>query len=261
VLSGGRFVIGLGSQVKRIINDRFSMPFDRPAKRMAEYVQAMRTVWAQNRGEDASFEGEIWKVTHPGLGKPFEQPEEDPGVFVAAIGPLMTQAAATYADGIHGHPFTSIPYIRNDVLPRVEDALEEAGRSRDEFTVSTGIILAISEDRETAIREAKGQIGFYGTTPNYQGVFASYGDEQLTSDLRKAWKADDRYGALVETVPDEAVERYAVAGTPDEVRDKLDEYEDLVDNLVLGGAWYQVPMERLAENVWLIMRTFGESSS
>lgn len=259
VLTGGRFAIGLGSQVKRIINDRFSMDFDRPAKRMAEYVQAMRTVWAQNRGEDASFEGEIWKVTHPGLGQPFETPDEDPRVFVAAVGPLMTKAAATYGDGIHGHPFTSIPYLENDVVPKVEEALEEAGRSRDEFTLSTGIILSISEDRETAIREAKQQIGFYGTTPNYKGVFASYGDEELTGRLREAWKADDRLEALIATVPDEAVERYAVAGTPDEVRDQLAPYEELVDNLILGGAWYKVPPERLAENLWLILRTFGSS--
>jgi probable F420-dependent oxidoreductase len=261
VLTRGRFVIGLGSQVRRIINDRFSMPFESPAKRMAEYVQAMRTVWAQNRGEDASFEGDIWKVTHPGLGRPFETPDEDPEIFVAAVGPLMTAAAATHADGIHGHPFTSIPYLRDDVLPKIEDALEEAGRSRNEFTVSTGIILSISEDRETAIREAKGQIGFYGTTPNYKGVFASYGDEDLTDRLREAWKAEDRYEALIATVPDEAVERYAVAGTPDEVRDQLGEYEELVDNLVLGPAWYQVRMERAAESLWQIMRTFGDAEA
>ncbi len=258
VLTGGRFVIGLGSQVRRIIQDRFSAEFDQPAKRMAEYVQAMRTVWAMNRGEDASFEGDIWKVVHPGLGTPFEAPDEDPQVFVAAVGPLMTKAAATYADGIHGHPFTAIPYLDEQVLPRIEEALDEADRERDGFTVAQGVIMSIADDRETAVRDAKQQIGFYGTTPNYKGVFESHGDGELTSRLREAWKADDRLEALVATVPDEAVERYAVVGTPDEVRDQLAEYERRVDHLVLGPAWYQVAPQRMAENLWAILETFGD---
>jgi probable F420-dependent oxidoreductase len=257
VLTGGRFRIGLGSQVRRIIVDRFSADFDRPARRMAEYVQAMRTVWAMNRGEDARFEGEIYRVVHAGLGRPFEGTDlDDPAVYVAAVGPLMTKAAATRADGMLGHPFTSLPYLEDDVVARVEAALDEAGRAREEFTLAQGVILCIAEDRAVAVREAKQQIGFYGTTPNYKPVFASYGDEGLLSDLRVAWKKRD-LDALVAAVPDEAVERYAVAGTPDEVRDRLGAYADRVDHLILGGAWYKVPPQRLAENFWAILETFG----
>jgi probable F420-dependent oxidoreductase len=211
IVTGGRFRIGLGSQVKRIIEDRFSSDFSRPAKRMAEYVQAMRAVWAMNRGDETGFEGEIYKVVHPGLGRPFEGADlDDPEVYVAAVGPLMTKAAATNADGMLGHPFTSLKYLGDDVVPRVEEALSEAGKPRAQFTLAQGVILCVSDDRETAVREAKQQIGFYGTTPNYKPVFASYGDEQLLDDLREAWRAKD-LDTLVEAVPDRAVERYAVA--------------------------------------------------
>jgi alkanesulfonate monooxygenase SsuD/methylene tetrahydromethanopterin reductase-like flavin-dependent oxidoreductase (luciferase family) len=170
----------------------------------------------------------------------------------------MTRAAASYADGLLGHPFTSERYLTGDVLPRVEEALAEAGRDRAGFTVAQGVILCIADDRAVAVREAKQQIGFYGTTPNYQGVFASYGDEELTGRLRQVWK-DTRQDidALVAAVPDEAVERYAVAGTPDEVTDKLAAIERHVDHLILGGAWYKVPPPRLAENLWAILETFG----
>lgn len=256
-LTGGRFIVGLGSQVRRIIEDRFSSDFDHPAKRMAEYVQAMRTVWAMNQGEDASFEGDIYRVVHPGLGAPFDRRTPVPRVYVAAVGPLMTKAAATHADGMLGHPFTSVAYLEDDVVPRIASALEEAGRARDEFTLCQGVILCIAEDREVAIREAKGQIGFYGTTPNYKPVFESYGDGELTARLREAWKQEDRLEALVAAVPDEAVERYAIAGTPDEVRERIRPYAELVDHLILGGAWYRVPPERLAENFWLTLQTFG----
>jgi probable F420-dependent oxidoreductase len=258
-LSGDRFVVGLGSQVRRIIEERFSAEFDRPAKRMAEYVQAMRTVWAMERGEDVTFDGEIYRVLRPGLGgKGKASDRKRPRVYVAAVGPLMTKAAASYADGILGHPFTSDRYLTDDVLPRVDEALADAGRDRSDFTVAQGVILCIADDRAVAVREAKQQIAFYGTTPNYQGVFASYGDEELTSQLRQVWKDTGQdLDALVAAVPDEAVERYAVAGTPDEVRDRLAAIEQHVDHLILGGAWYKVPPQRLAENLWAILETFS----
>jgi probable F420-dependent oxidoreductase len=258
-LTSDRFIVGLGSQVKRIIEERFSAAFDRPAKRMAEYVQAMQTVWRMERGEDVTFDGEIYRVLRPGLGgRGKAHDRELPRAYVAAVGPLMTRAAATHADGILGHPFTSDRYLADDVLPRIDEALSEAGRDRGEFTVCSGVILAISDDRETAVREAKQQIAFYGTTPNYQPVFDSYGDGELTGRLREVFKRDPKdLDALVAAVPDEAVERYAVAGTPDEVRDRLPALERHVDHIILGGPWYGVPVERLAENLWAILETFG----
>jgi probable F420-dependent oxidoreductase len=258
-LSGDRFVVGLGSQVKRIIEDRFSSAFDQPAKRMAEYVQAMQTVWRMERGEDVTFDGDLYHVLRPGLGGRGRAHDRTlPRVYVAAVGPLMTKAAAAHADGLLGHPFTSERYLTDDVLPRVEQALAAAGRSREDFTVCQGVILTIADDREVAVREAKQQIAFYGTTPNYQGVFASYGDEALTGRLRDVWATTRQdLDALVAAVPDEAVERYAIAGTPDEVKDRLADYERHVDHLILGGAWYKVPMSRMAENLWAILETFG----
>jgi probable F420-dependent oxidoreductase len=260
-LTGDRFVVGLGSQVKRIIEERFSAEFDRPATRMAEYVQAMQTVWRMERGEDVTFDGEIYRVLRPGLGgkgRAFDR--KLPRVYVAAVGPLMTKAAAGYADGLLGHPFTSDRYLTGDVLPRVDAALADAGRDRADFQVCQGVILCIAEDREVAVRDAKQQIAFYGTTPNYQGVFESYGDGQLTDQLRAVWKDTGQdIDAMVAAVPDEAVERYAIAGTPDEVRDRIGAIEAHVDHLVLGGAWYKVRPERMAENLWAILDTFGTS--
>ncbi len=260
-LTGDRFVVGLGSQVKRIIEERFSAEFDRPAKRMAEYVQAMQTVWRMERGEDVTFDGEIYRVLRPGLGgRGRAHDRKLPRVYVAAVGPLMTKAAASHADGLLGHPFTSDRYLTDDVIPRVDAALAEAGRDRSEFRICQGVILCIADDREVAIRDAKQQIAFYGTTPNYQGVFDSYGDGQLTDQLRAVWKDTGQdIDALVAAVPDEAVERYAIAGTPAEVRDRIGAIEDHVDHLVLGGAWYKVRPERMAENLWAILETFGSA--
>jgi probable F420-dependent oxidoreductase len=258
-LSDDRFVVGLGSQVRRIVEERFSADFDHPAKRMGEYVQAMRAVWAMERGEMSPFRGDIYRVLRPGLqGLGHATERAVPRVHVAAVGPLMTKAAATHADGILGHPFTSDRYLADDVVPGVEAALDDAGRSRDEFTIATGVILCVSDDRDQAIREAKQQIAFYGTTPNYKGVFASYGDEHLTGELASVFtKTRQDIDAMVAAVPDEAVERYAVAGTPGEVRPQIEALASHVDHLILGGAWYQVSPQRMAENLWAIVETFG----
>jgi len=261
-LSGGRFIVGLGSQVKRIIQDRFSSDFDQPAKRMAEYVQAMQTVWRIERGEDVTFEGEIYRVLRPGLAGPGRAADRAlPRTYVAAVGPLMTAAAATHADGILGHPFTSLRYLTDGVLPRIDEALEAAGRSRDEFTIAQGLILCIAEDREVARREAAAQIAFYGTTPNYLPVFASYGDEHLLDEYRRVFVSSGKDpAAMAAAVSDEVIDRYAVAGTPDEVRDRIAEFSGHLDHLILGGAWYGVPQERMAENLWAILETFGRST-
>jgi len=260
-LSSDRFVVGLGSQVKRIIEERFSSAFDRPAKRMEEYVEAMRTVWRMERGEDVRFDGEIYQVVRPGLTGPGSATERLlPRVYVAAVGPLMTRAAAAHADGIMGHPFTCDRYLTTDVLPRIDEELEAAGRSRDEFAVTQGVIACVSDDRDTAIREAKQQIAFYGTTPNYRAVFAAYGDEELTDQLRRVFKESrGDPEAMADAVPDEAVDRYAVAGRPDEVVDKLAAIEAHVDHVILGGAWYRVPRARMDENLAAVLEVFGRA--
>ena len=219
----------------------------------------MKTVWHIERGEDVTFDGDLYRVLRPGLAGPGRAAERAlPRVYVAAVGPLMTAAAATHSDGILGHPFTSLRYLTEGVLPRIDEALETSGRPRDAFTVAQGLILCIAEDREVARREAATQIAFYGTTPNYLPVFAAHGDEHLMDEYRRVFVASGRDAdAMAAAVSDEIIDRYAVAGTPDEVRDRVAEFAGHLDHLILGGAWYQVPQQRMAENLWAILETFG----
>ncbi len=259
-LSGGRFTIGLGSQVKRIIEDRFGVDFRPAAQRMREYVEAMRTTWDMHTGRSGdSYEGELYQVRHAGVtgvgyAKGTELP--DPPVYVAGVGPLMVGGAAAVADGLLGHPFTSDRYIETVVHERIEAGLEEAGRDRSEFSLSQGLIVAVSDDPQEAREWAKQQIAFYGTTPNYKAVFATYGDEHLMDPLRDQFKKDKRdIEALRALVPEEAVDRYAVAGTPDEVRDRIADLDarGLADHWVIGGPWYRMSMEDLGRNAMATM--------
>ena len=260
-LSGNRFTLGLGSQVKRIITDRFGVPFDPAAARMREYVQAVRATWAYHRGEeDATFEGAHYRVAHPGVtgGGQARGSDLDIPVYVAGVGPLMVAAAAAVADGLLGHPFTSDRYIAEVVQQRIAEGLDAADRDRADFTLAQGVMVAVSEDRRQAREWCKQQIAFYGTTPNYQPVFDSYGDGHLTDRLRAVFKADPRdVEALRAAVPEEAVDRYAVAGTADEVRDRLTAMAPLADHWVIGGPWYRMGMEQLGANLVATMEAMA----
>lgn len=260
-LSGNRFTMGLGSQVKRIVTDRFGVEFSPAAARMQEYVQAMRATWAFHRGEDdPAFNGEHYHVRHPGVtgggaaaGSDIRIP-----VYVAAVGPLMVAGAAAVADGILGHPFTSDRYIATVVHERIEEGLAAADRSRENFTLAQGVMVAVSEDGRQAREWAKQQIAFYGTTPNYKPVFESYGDGYLTDNLRSVFKTDRMdVRALRAAVPEEAVDRYAVAGTAEEVRDRLAAMDHLADHWVVGGPWYLMTPEDTKANLGLTMEALA----
>ncbi len=260
-LSGNRFTLGLGSQVRRIVEDRFGVDFRPAAARMREYVQAVRAAWAFHRGEDdAAFEGEHYHVRHPGVtgGGAGRDADITIPIYVAAVGPLMVEAATAAADGILGHPFTSDRYIETVVHERIADGLAAAGRDRSDFTLAQGVMIAVSEDGQQAREWCKQQIAFYGTTPNYKGVFDSYGDGHLTDELRAVFARDKRdVDALRAAVPDEAVDRYAVAGTPDEVRDRFDSMAHLADHWIIGGPWYRMGMEAMGANVMATLEALG----
>lgn len=231
-LTGGRFVLGLGSQVRRIVEERFSAEFSPPAARMAEYLRAVRAVWETAAGEHTTFEGDYFRVTMPGAYRSGDPVASIPRLHLAAVGPLMTKVATRHADGLMGHPFTSAAYLEQRMIPRIESGLREAGRSRADFSLCVGLIVSVDEDREAARRRAATQVGFYGTTPNYRDVFEVGGHGWLTDRLRDAFRSGGP-DALAAVIPDEVLDEHAIACTPDELGPRLTPYRELADRLVL----------------------------
>ena len=231
-LSDGRFVLGLGSQVRAIVEEGFAAPFAPPAARMAEYLQVVRATFATLRGKPTTVDGDHYRVTRPA---PYAVPDPArpaPPVLLAAVGPLMTRTAAAHADGLVGHPFTTPVFVTDVLRPRVDRALEAAGRDRAAFQLTTGVIIDVDDDRTAARRRARTQVAFYGTTPNYREVFAVNGNEGLLDDARAAMR-EGGIGALHEAIPDDRLDAYALAGTPEEVRERLPAWRGLVDHLIL----------------------------
>ena len=220
-LSGGRFILGLGSQVKAHVERRFSMPWGKPVTRMREMVLAIKTIWdSWQTGEKLNFEGEYYQHT---LMSPVFAPQPNPygvpKIFIAGVGPVMTELAGEVAEGYFVHPFNTAKSLGELSLAAVSRGLEKAGKSREDFSVSVQVVTATGlndEELEGSIAAARNQIGFYASTPAYLPILKCHGWEGLQEDANTLVRKGD-WGGLANLINDDILNTFAVVGTPSEV--------------------------------------------
>jgi len=236
-LSGGRFVLGLGSQIKPHITKRFSMPWSHPAARMREYVMALRAIWASwEDGTPLDFRGDFY--THTLMTPMFDQgPSEHgpPKVFVAAVGPAMTRVAGEVADGLMAHGFTTPAYFRDVTMAHLADGLAAAGRSRADVEVTVPLMMVVDgPGREKSLQATRMQLGFYGSTPAYRPVLEHHGWGDLGDELNRLSKAGD-WVAMGEAIDDEVLETFAIVADRDDIAAAVRErFGGLVDRVQTG---------------------------
>jgi len=232
--SKGRFILGLGSQIKAHIEKRFSMEWSHPAARMRELILAMRAIWRTwDERVPLEFRGEFYRHT---LMTPFFDPGPNPygppKVFLAAVGEMMTEVAGEVADGIIIHGFTTERYVREVTMPAIERGLAKAGRSRTEFEVSGPlfVVTGTSDGETEAARDAvRQQIAFYGSTPAYRGVLELHGWGDLQPELN-ALSKQGKWVEMGKLIDDDVVTTLAVVAEPDAVASELRaRFGDLVD--------------------------------
>lgn len=220
--SEGRFMLGLGSQVKAHINRRFCMPWSAPAERMRDYVLAVRSIWASWRtGEQLQYEGEFYRHTlMTSFFDPGPNPYGNPPVLLAGVGPKMSRVAGEVADGFLVHSFTTERYLRSVTVPALLEGRAAAGADNlDGFQISAAIFVVTGEtaaDRAAADAAVRSRIAFYASTPAYLPVLQSHGWDGVGEELRSMIKAD-RWGQLGEVIDDEMLEAFAVVADPPDV--------------------------------------------
>jgi probable F420-dependent oxidoreductase len=236
-MSGDRFRLGLGPQVKRVLEARFSVRVDKPAPQMREYVQAVRTVWAANRGEAVTHEGEAYRITMPTFHGPARPDRRDTPILLAAVGPVMSGVCGEVADGLLGHPLASPRYLSEAVRPCIDAGLERAGRPTGACPITAMALVSIGDDADAARRAARIQIAFYATTPTYKPILELHDRGALPRDLRRAFVNHD-LDRMAELIDDELLDAIAIAGRPDEAPDRLRAWEGVSDRVILGVPWY-----------------------
>jgi probable F420-dependent oxidoreductase len=222
--SGGRFLLGLGSQVKPHIERRFGMPWSHPAPRMREFISALHAIWESwETGAALNFQGDFYRHT---LMTPFFSPpphgHRRPRVILAAVGTGMTRVAGEVADGIFLHAFTTERYIREVTMPAIEAGLAASGRSRASFQVAHLALIATGRteaEAKLAQQAVRAQVAFYGSTPSYRGVLELHGWGELADELHALSRSGraDRWEAMTGLVSDEVLGAFAVVAEPGEV--------------------------------------------
>lgn len=208
VLSGGRFGLGLGSQVRAHVERRYGAAFERPAARMREVVLALRAIWdAWETGEDLRFEGDFFTHTlMPPNFRPAPSEHGRPPVLLAAVRERMTEVAGEVADGFLGHAFCTPEVLREITVPALERGLERGGRSRADLEIVPGVFVALSGEEWEACRR---RVAFYGSTPGYRHVLDHHGLEGLFEALHARSRAND-WGAMPGLVDDDVLGLFAV---------------------------------------------------
>ena len=234
--SGGRMILGLGTQVKGHIERRFSVKWTAPGPRLREYILALRAIWDawQTRGP-VNFRGEHYAVT---LMTPFFAPGpiDYPRIpiYIAAVNAYNLRLAGELCDGVHLHPFHSVKYLREFALPHIEAGLVRSGRSRDAVSLATSVFMVTGRNNTEVARareHARGQIALYASTRTYEPVLAAHGWQDLTPRLhRKSVEGD--WAGMAALVTDEMLRVFAVEAPLDGLRAALDQrYAGLLDRI------------------------------
>jgi probable F420-dependent oxidoreductase len=232
----GRFILGLGSQIKPHITKRFSMPWSSPAARMREMILAIRAIWESwNQGTKLDFRGDFYSHT---LMTPFFNPGPNPHgdarIFLAGVGELMTQVAGEVADGFLCHGFTTRQYLDEITLPNLAKGRAKAGKSMDGFQLAGPMFVVTGRDEDEmaeAAKGVKGQIAFYGSTPAYRPVLDLHGWGDLQEELNRLSK-EGRWAEMGDLIDDDMLVTFAVVAPIDRVAGALKErWGDVLDRL------------------------------
>lgn len=235
--SRGRFILGLGTQIRLHIEKRFSMPWSHPARRMREFVSALHAIWsAWQDGTKLRFEGDFYthKIMTP-MFTPEPQPYSPPKVFLAAVGEAMTETCGEVADGHLGHPMVSKRYLEEVTIPALCRGMRRGGRDRREFEVSAEVLVATGDnDAELAAATAavRKQIAFYGSTPAYRKVLDLHGWGDLHTELHRL-SLQGEWDAMASLIDDEMLGAFAVVGPVDTIAVALkDRCDGTVDRVL-----------------------------
>jgi len=259
--SKGRFVLGLGTQVKPHITKRFSTEWSAPVPRLREYIESLRAIWnTWQNGAPLRYTGEHYRFT---LMTPFFSPDPIPywdiPIYIAGVNEGLCRLAGELCQGFHVHPFHTVRYLNELVIPNIQAGAEKAGRTRADVKLTCAIFVVTGRNEEEMRNNAimaKSQIAFYASTPSYATVMEIHGWQELAGRLN-AMSREGRWAEMWQEISDEMLNEVAVVAPPDELSYKVKErYTGLLDRV--GYYFPFVPGEEDKQMIWeAAAKTFG----
>jgi probable F420-dependent oxidoreductase len=235
-LSKGRFVLGLGTQVKGHIERRYGVKWEPPVAKLRDYILALKAIFKcwQEGGKKLSFQGKYYNLS---LMTPFFAPEPHDyaiPIYIAGVNEHILRLAGEHCDGLHAHPFTSTKYLREFLLPHVDEGLKKSGRDRNDFSIFTTVFVIVGRNQDELERSRAGvrqQISFYASTRTYQIVLDMHGWGGVASKLNELAAKGD-WASMPKLITDEMLDVYAVTGTYENIGEKVRErFDGLLDRV------------------------------
>ena len=236
--SNGRFLLGLGTQVKGHNERRFSVEWGRPGPRLREVITAMRAIWdCWQNGTKLDFHGEFYNFD---LMTPFFSPGplecDAPEVWIAGVNPYMCRLAGEICDGMHVHPMHSVRYVNEFVRPLVAEGASKAGRDPADIKLASGCFVVTGRDDEeiaSAAQMIKQQISFYASTRTYRPILEIHGWEEVSPQLNELSR-QGKWTEMAGLITDDMLAEFAVIGKREDIGDKLrGKYEGVLDRVAL----------------------------
>lgn len=256
LLSGGRFILGLGPSVRAWSEGFFGMPYERPLGRLREVIDIVRTVVAKGHtGEPREYRGRFYRLDFRDF-QPLRQPlRTEIPIWVAALRGSLVRLGAEVADGVMGHPIWSVRWATTRIPEELKAGLAKAGRSRDRVHVNIWQWVAPNPDPQEAVQDAKATVAFYAGVEQYEEYFAAHGFREEARRLQEGVQRGD-YLSVAQLVPDEMARTFVACGTPDEVRHALEPLWDVADSLCLVPPSYGLEPAKLLTYAAAIAQTF-----
>ena len=250
--SGGRFILGLGTQIKPHITKRFSATWGKPVQQLREYILALRAIWEHfQSGEALSCRGDYYNFALPTFAaRPAPMPYRDIPIYIAGVNTGLARLAGERCDGFHVHSFHTPQYLREVLMPAFAKGRERSPMSQP-LSLSCAVFVVTGEDAATIDESkmlTKSQIAFYASTPSYQPVLALHGWQDLVPRLNTLLRRN-RWKEMHQLISEDMLEQFAVIAPPDELPYKLRErYQGLLDR---AGFYFPFePSEGSKQLIW-----------
>jgi probable F420-dependent oxidoreductase len=256
-ISQGRFLLGLAGGTPRQNQVESSVTVPHPVPQMRELITILRRCWAAHTPQEIKFEGQFYSIHLRQFRRAVVYQPTIP-IYMAAVREKMLQLTGELCEGLAGHPVNSVRFIKEFIEPNIAIGLRRAGRKREDFTLSSWILTAISNDRAQARREAAAQIAFYLTTRSYSHIPDLQGWTRQRMAIQEAFHVKRDLTAMIDAVTDDMIDAMSLAGTPDEVRKKFEAYRGVVDLPTFQVPGILMDQSRREEAQRLLFEVFGK---